>query len=79
MGRGVLTQLFSFIDKGIAPITQYTHVRNNNNSNTQGSFPNAAKVIFNTLKVRIRSLWEKFKRVPILKMDVYVEKQCLIQ
>ena len=34
---------------GIAPITQYTHMRNKN-SNTQGSSPNVVKVIFHTLR-----------------------------
>ena len=34
---------------GVAPIMQYTHVRYTN-SNTQGSSPNVAKVIFHTLR-----------------------------
>ena len=54
--------LLLFINISVVPITQYTHVRNINNGNTQGSFPNVVKVIFNTFKVRIRSLWGQFKR-----------------
>ena len=34
---------------GVAPITQYMHVRNKN-SNTQGSSPIVANVILNTLR-----------------------------
>ena len=34
---------------GVAPITQYVHVRNKN-SNTQGSSPNVVKVISNTTR-----------------------------
>ena len=34
---------------GVAPITQYTHVRKKK-SNTQGSSPYVVKVIFNTLR-----------------------------
>ena len=37
------------INIGVAPITQYTHVRNKN-SNTQGSSPNVVKVVFHTLR-----------------------------
>ena len=35
---------------GVAPITQYTHMRNKT-SNIQGGSPNVIKVIFHTLKV----------------------------
>ena len=66
----VCNLFFSFsICIGVAPITQYTHVRNKN-SNTQGSSPNEVRVIFPYLKELllkqwIRSFWEQllsFKR-----------------
>ena len=41
---------------GVAPITQVTHMRNKNNNN-QGRSPNVVKVIFHTIKDRIRALW----------------------
>ena len=53
-------------DIDVAPITQYTHVRNKN-SNTQGSSPYVVKVTFHA------------REVPILKRDVIVENHCLIQ
>ena len=40
---------FSCYSIGAAPITQYTHVRNEN-SNTQGNSPNVVKVFFSYLK-----------------------------
>ena len=70
----------------VAPITQYTHVRNKN-SNTQGSSPYVVKVLFHTL--RNCSLRKEFapsgskffplREVSILKRDVIVQNHCLIQ
>ena len=40
---------FPIANIGVAPITQYTHVRNKN-SKTQGSSPNVVKVIFHTTR-----------------------------
>ena len=40
------------VSVGIAPITQYTHVRNKN-INTQGSLPYVVKVIFHTLTLNV--------------------------
>ena len=48
---------------GVAPITQYTHVRNKK-SNTQGSSPNVVTMIFLGAN-----------SVPIFKRDVIVENQ----
>ena len=42
------------VNVSVAPITHCAHVRNKN-SYTQGSWPNVVKVIFHTLKERIRS------------------------
>ena len=60
----------------VAPITQYTHVRNEY-SNTQGSSPNVVKVIFHTL--RNCSLRKEFASsralvvlVPIFIMYIFV-------
>ena len=71
---------------GVAPITQYTHMRYNN-SNTQGSSPNVVKVIFHTLrncsyrKDFAPSVSEFFplREIPILIRDVIVENYYLIQ
>ena len=40
----ISSTLFGFCVIGVAPITQYTHVRDKN-SNTQGTSPNVVKVI----------------------------------
>ena len=45
---------------GVAPIMQYTHMRNKN-SNTQGSSPKVVKVIFHTTR---NFSWEQ-REVPI--------------
>ena len=59
---------------GVAPSTQYTHMRNKN-SNTQGDSPNVVKVIFHPSG----NNFFPFIEVPISKSDVIVENHCLIQ
>ena len=70
---------------GIAPITQVTHVRNNN-SNIQGRSLNVIYVIFHTLRYfsltkKLAPSGSKFlplREVPILKRDTIDENHCLM-
>ena len=48
-GAETVTVNQQVIDIGVAPITQYTYMRNKNSS-TQGSSPNVVKVIFHTIR-----------------------------
>ena len=64
---------------GVAPITQYTHVRNRN-SITQGSSPNVVKVIFQflkelILKERIRSPWERERILSFKRSSNYISSK----
>ena len=44
----------------------------------QGRIPNVVKVIFQTKKERIRSLWP-LREVPVFKRDAIEENHCLFQ
>ena len=59
---------------GVAPSTQFTHIRNKN-SNTQEDSPNVVEVIFHPSGNK----FFPFIEVPISKSDVIVENHCLIQ
>ena len=70
----------------MAPITQFTHVRNNN-SNIQARSQNVIKVIFRAIRnfslgKEIAPSGSKFfplREVPILKRDTIEADHCLIQ
>ena len=66
---------------GIASITRYTHVHDKK-SNAQGSSSNVIKVISHTTSncsLRNEFAPSGSKVFPILKRDIIVEDQCLIQ
>ena len=63
---------------GVAPITQYTHMRKKN-SNTQGGSPYVVKMSFHILMNSSGSTFLPLREVSILKRDFVVENHCLTQ
>ena len=71
---------------GIAPITHVRHVRYKN-SNIQGRSTYVVKVVFHAIRnssqrkefAPFRSQFFPLRAVPVLKREVIVENQCLIQ